>query len=830
MAGGVPAILSSFSQHEKTRKSQTMHIQQLFPGATLITDSRNLNIFQETSMLVTSVEGLQNKNLCTNGASNKFSVESDELAAILFTSGSTGRAKAIEFTSAQLKASVVTKQKFHQTTRETRFLSWVSLDHSANFCELHLSSIFTASELFHVAPRLFNEGPGDFFRLLSRHRIGYSFATNSLLAMACAAFSGNEANLDFSHLRVLMVGGEANRVGTLQKANDIFRQNGGQRQCIKAAYGLSETCSACFYNDETPDYDVMKGHKFASVGEPVSGAHLRLVDDEGNLLGLNTVGNVQLSGSVVFKAYYQDPEATSRAFTRDGWFNTGDIGRLTTESKLEIIGRSKEVTIINGLKYSFVEVENSIEMAHIPGITRTYLAAFAITRDSQQTEDLIILFNPTNDGSDRNRVIETVKQIHQTVLRYCHKAPLEIIPLPKELLPKSTIGKFSRQKFKDEYSAGLFDPYKLWRGSEHDLAPSKPLARPIQASIAAVLSRVLNVPYWSLGVEDTPITAGADSLTFTRIKKDLEEALSLEDIPMRTLIEASTLEDLETSLLQHSKVGNENLLTIFVSGGSKCPIFLLPPGSGGVVPWTSLIKYLPDRQIYALRLRGLESGEDPFADLDELLDVYQDVILTTQPVGPYALLGMSFGGTVAFELAKRFEGLGKQVAFAGALDTPPSISFLESSGFLRFLVLDLLGVRGVLTQGEIESLKHFLRDRQGESISHALFERHGPTLHAAGYTRQRIQAWLDVVGGVVNMSLEYIATGTVDKFDVFHAGPVSQWGFTEEEWSARIRVWDGYVTSLVYHRVGGDHLTLTDQAHIEGFQVVLNKALENRGI
>ena len=111
---------------------------------------------------------------------------------------------------------------------------------TAILSELLLPAIFNASELIHLAPRLLLQSPGDFFYVLSEHQIGYTFATNSFLDMACATFHEKETKLDFGQLRVLMVGGEANRVNTLQKADEILRKNGGQSRCIKAAYGLSE--------------------------------------------------------------------------------------------------------------------------------------------------------------------------------------------------------------------------------------------------------------------------------------------------------------------------------------------------------------------------------------------------------------------------------------------------------------------------------------------------------------------------------------------------------------------------------------------------------------
>ncbi|GKT65685.1 AMP-dependent synthetase and ligase [Colletotrichum tofieldiae] len=191
---------------------------------------------------------------------------------------------------------------------------------------------------------------------------------------------------------------------------------------------------------------------------------------------------------------------------------------------------------------------------------------------------------------------------------------------------------------------------------------------------------------------------------------------------------------------------------------------------------------------------------------------------------------MSFGGTLAFELAKRFERMGKRVVFAGALDTPPNIAFLGSSGFLRFLLLDLLGVRSVLSPSDIHDLKSNLRMKPQEHFIELLFEKHGARLLEAGLTPARIEAWQNVLDGVIEMSLKYEAEGATETLDVFWAGPVVQWGFTEEEWSSSIHKWDGCVKSLKYHRVKGDHLTLTSSEHIDDFQVVLNNALRCRGI
>ena len=160
---------------------------------------------------------------------------------LLFTSGSTGHSKAVEYTHRQLITSVRAKQQLHNLDSGTNFMSWVSFDHSANFCELHLNAMNVgANQCFLNAEELVQQ-PEKFYGLISKYGIGYTFSPNSFLAAANRAWEKREqAEGDFSRLKVLMVGGEANKVSTLQQADKILRSGGASDGAVKAAYGLSE--------------------------------------------------------------------------------------------------------------------------------------------------------------------------------------------------------------------------------------------------------------------------------------------------------------------------------------------------------------------------------------------------------------------------------------------------------------------------------------------------------------------------------------------------------------------------------------------------------------
>lgn len=207
----------------------------------------------------------------------------------------------------------------------------------------------------------FVQVPARFWKALSDHRTTYTFAPNFFIAAAVRAINNldsserQEMKLDFSQLRVIMCGGEANKTATLEAAEKILTRHGAPKCSIKASYGLSEvkppyilieapliclqTCSAFFYNVKSPAYDVDRQYVFASVGKLLPQHELRIVDETGVQVMKGQTGAIQVRGPLIFKRYLNNESATSACMTTDGWADTGDLGMLDDESNLRIVGR-----------------------------------------------------------------------------------------------------------------------------------------------------------------------------------------------------------------------------------------------------------------------------------------------------------------------------------------------------------------------------------------------------------------------------------------------------------------------------------------------------------
>lgn len=864
MAGGVPVMLSPLSNNEITLVGELDNVIKLFGDPTVLTTKRLAKLFRLhealTTVTVEIVAGAKAEPCAAAATIDGVTSNNNELAMVLFTSGSTGFAKGIEYSGAQLVISSKLKCKFHNMDSNKTFMSWVSFDHSAALCENHLHALYAGANQVMIPAIDFVQSPVRFWAALSEHRISYTFAPNFFIAAAVRAINDMDASerklmkLDFSELRVIMCGGEANKTATLEAAEKILTRFGAPKCSIKASYGLSETCSALFYNLESPAYDVKRNYMFASAGKHLPDHELRIVDETGTPVQREDQGAIQIRGPLIFKRYFNNESATSACMTIDGWFDTGDIGTLDVDGNLNIVGRSKEVIIVNGQNYSSFELEHAIESADIAGLNKSFTASFSTWIENLQTdsEDVVILFNPSNDSvEDTPELRSIISQINQAVIRFCRKRPAMVVPLPKCMLPKSTIGKLSRAKLKKSFLAGHFDEFKLEERLPESITQQgqgTPLTTSLQKVLATVLCEETGLVESNLSLEVNLADLNIDSLGYLRIKSSLETILDREEaISMSLLLSCRTIADMDTMLLSIGTTTTEyDPIVPLVSTGTKAPIILCHPGGGEFLTWLTLLKYIPDRPVYALRVRGFHKNELPFDTLNEMLDIYITGIKKYQPQGPYLLLGLCFGGMLAFELGKRLEAAGDEVAFCGGIDNPADLSRIQIRGNPRNFIIDLLHFFQLLDMDTALRWEVEMRTVPDESFIKEIFARFPDgTLENLDLSIPKVKTWQRINHNMQKITQAYVPTGSVSKYDLFWVSPLPQYECTDQEWRHDwLGKWKNHVVGasqkdvdeedsqgpLRYHRVQGTHFTILRPENVEVFQHALNEAFKIRGV
>lgn len=212
---------------------------------------------------------------------------------------------------------------------------------------------------------------------------------------------------------------------------------------------------------------------------------------------------------------------------------------------------------------------------------------------------------------------------------------------------------------------------------------------------------------------------------------------------------------------------------------------------------------------------------------------YVSEIKAIQPQGPYALLGMCFGGNIAFEVAQRLEAIDPpgSVVFVGGIDNAPLISNM-SFGSLQYFIVDLLCSRRIIKPYEAGGMKLTL-ERSGADPSEfppMVYAKFQSRLQSAGISQERLQSWQNVFCGTANMTKFYKPEGTVQSYVEFWAEPLSEWGITAETWEETVAVWRQFAKECAFHKVGGDHYTALTAAHVGSFQKALNEEFLRRGV
>src|SRR5208282_3315997 len=200
-----------------------------------------------------------------------------------------------------------------------------------------------------------------------------------------------------------------------------------------------------------------------------------------------------------------------------------------------------------------------------------------------------------------------------------------------------------------------------------------------------------------IGVTDNFFELGGHSLAAVRLFALIEKRLG-KKVPLATVFQGATVEQLARILRQHAKAPPRSSLVAIQPGGNRRPLFLIHPAGGHVFPYVHLARLLgSDQPTYGLQARGLEEGLQPHSRIEEMAAYYIEALRTVQPAGPYLLGGWSMGGVVAFEMAQQFHAQGERVALLVLLDTriPAVDEELADEDFEARLLVDFVRYFGL---------------------------------------------------------------------------------------------------------------------------------------
>lgn len=848
VAGYLPAMSPAFVNDESQRLRHLVHLNSLFSKPIILTSQHLVPEFLGIESLdIFPVESFDLEPDHTESETRHntgYAKNPEDAAVLMLTSGSTGNAKAVVLRHKQIKAALAGKISHHRTNRDDVFLSWVALDHVASLCQVHFHALALGARQILVNKTDVASDPLYFLRLIHNHRVSVTFGPNFYLTHLSQVLermqplSPLRTGLDLSCLKVVFSGGEANILQACVAATKHLRDLGTRGSPLSPGFGMTETCAGCTHNIRSPEYDLEADLEFASVGPCIPGVAARVVRDDGTAIEeADTPGSLQIKGELVFQEYYNNATATKDAFTKDGWFMTGDTALIDSRGYIQLSGRTKDLIIVNGVNYYPHELENAIDEAQIPGVQSTYTAIFSHRPEGAATEKVVIVYAPTKNSEDAKGLSEASDAMSKITARLFGVSPYNIVPLDTSLLPKSTLGKISRPKIAAAYRAGRYDSFYRQASElikDYRQSILKKPETPTQAVISTTFSDMFNVPIEDIGIQSSLLDMGVSSIELIGFKTKVQGALDLKaEIPLISVLSNPTIKGIAEATEQLQKPKEYNPVVTLNATGDKTPLWLVHPGVGEVLVFLNLAKYVTDRPLYALRARGFEEGEEFFKDLPEIFETYHKHIKATQPTGPYAIAGYSFGAMIGFEVVKILESKGDEVKFVGSFNLPPHIrermhqlDWVEAGINLSYF-LELISEQYA---HDISPAMHKLS--HSEVLDHIFACAPPGRLEELSLTKEKMDTWVSLAHKMQEAALEYEPSGSVACMDVFHAIPLKLVAKNRRDWvDNKLSKWADFTREKPrMHKVDGAHYTMMAPDHIFSFQKILQRVLAERGI
>ncbi|MHC5675049.1 non-ribosomal peptide synthetase [Nostoc sp.] len=583
----------------------------------------------------------------------------NNLAYIIYTSGSTGQPKGVLVNHRNVVRLLLATESWYHFNQQDVFSLFHSIAFDFSVWELWGALLYGGKLV--VIPYWLSRSPEDFYKLLLTQQVTVLNQTPSAFCQLIQAeeLLGNANKLS---LRLVIFGGEALEIQSLRP---WFERHGDQSPQLVNMYGITETTVHVTYRPLTiADLEVACG---SVIGRPISDLQVYLLDQQGQPVPIGVPGEMYIGGAGVARGYLNRPELTAQRFIPNSFsdkpnarlYKSGDQARYLPNGDIEYLGRIDHQVKVRGFRIELGEIETLL--AQHPTIQQTVVTARV---DHPENQRLVAYIVPHPEQTP------TTEELRHFLKQ---KLPEYMVPSAfvfLDTLPLTSNGKIDRRALPAPDSTRL--------DSENTyIAPRDQL----EFQLTKIWSEILGVQ--PIGVRDNFFELGGHSILAVKLFWQIEKTFN-KNLPLAILFQSGTIEALAKIIcqekdivrnlalvnsLEKSKSSWSSLVEI-QPNGSKPPFFCIHGLGGEVLCFRELALHLgSDQPFYGLQPQGL-NGKHPFhRRIEDMATHYIQEIQTLQPDGPYFLGGYSFGGIVAFEMARQLQEQGEEVGILAIVDS-----------------------------------------------------------------------------------------------------------------------------------------------------------------
>ncbi|TPG61721.1 non-ribosomal peptide synthetase [Hymenobacter nivis] len=644
-------------------------------------------------------------------------VASEQLAYVLYTSGSTGQPKGVQVTHRNVVNFLCSMQQVPGLESTDKLLAVTTVSFDIAGLELFLPLVTGATVVLAEAAEA-RDG----------HLLLQLLETAGITAMQATPATW-QMLLDAGWSRPLplkaLCGGEA-------LPAELARQLLPRCQSLWNLYGPTETTIWSAVKQITDPAAAI------TIGHPIANTQFYVVDENLRPVKPGAVGELLIGGDGVTSGYLHKPALTHDRFIANPFgapggallYRTGDLGKLLPTGELQCLGRLDQQVKLRGYRIELGEIEHAL--AAIDGIKAAVVVAGAPNTPQAHLHAHVLADDNWLPSDLDTRLNAWKKVLHKQLPAYMVPARFTIQPA----FPLTANGKIDRLAL-----ASVAGPMPAPTPGLPEAAPTKVSyvgpRTDVEKTVAAIWAPLLGLE--RVSIYDDFFELGGHSLIAVQVMAQLAQQTG-KRLPLAALFEHPTVEKIASMLALDSKLITWDSLVPIKPSGRKKPIYIVHGAGLNVLIFNALSKNMdPDQPVYGLQARGLNGIDEPLGTVEEIAAHYVSAVVANDPVGPYALAGYSFGGIIAYEMARQLAAAGKKIKALIVFDTYASEAYSAASPLKKRLsrfkynagmVLHnvvLLGknprgiIRHRITTAQSTFNKYYLRFSGGEAKQHELF-------------------------------------------------------------------------------------------------------------
>ena len=601
----------------------------------------------------------------------------ESLAYIMYTSGSTGKPQGVQITIGQIDCYLQAVNEMMKIQPDDVYLLSASFSFSSSIRQLLLPLSQGAKVVITSKDNTTNLF--SLVELIQREKITVfdtvASVWNYMLISLAELEPEKSRQLIDSQIRLLIFSGGLLTSQLLDRVRSQFQQS----PQVVNIYGQTETIGVCAY--PIPN-DFSKTEGYAPVGRAYSHNRLYVLNDELERVADGKIGELCVSVPSLVRGYLNNSQLNDRKFIANPFatdrqarlYKTGDLARYLPDGNLEIVGRQDFQVKVRGMRVEIEEIETvlmqhpDVQQAAVVGKNRSVTGA-NVSADEQIIVAYIVPARAEININDLRSFLKT------KLTDYAIPSAFEILPA----LPLTPNNKLDRKRLPEPSYA------RATVASPRDA---------LELQLIQIWEKALGMQ--PIGINDNFFDLGGHSLIALQVFSQIEQVWN-KRLSWGVLFESPTITEIANIIRQDEVLTSWSPLVLLRSGNNKPPLFCIHALGGTLFGYYDLVRRLgEDRPIYGLQSQGIDGTQQPLESVEDMASYFIQSIQTVQPHGPYCFLGYSFGGLVAFEIARQLVELGERVEFLGLVDIRSPIVPKDTKSVKKWLKLHI---------GELQKLK-----------------------------------------------------------------------------------------------------------------------------